>query len=188
MHKLHRTLIWKALYTPGAEYFNLWEEDGGWKLEGMVALALDGYPTQVRYHVLCNDRWETQAVDVEMKTGSTERTLKITVGEKHRWYADGKELRAVRGCVDVDLSITPATNTLPIRRLNLAVGENKVVTAAWVRFPELTVQTLTQKYIHVDGERYWYQSDLSDKVWNLEVDELGLVRRYADGWAREAVV
>ncbi len=185
---LQRTLIWRSLAWPGTEYFNLWEEDDYWKVEGTVVLALDGYPTLVHYHVLCDRQWETRAVDVDMKTGATTRTLKISVDEKHRWHVDGKELRAVRGCLDVDLSITPSTNTLPVRRLNLAVGENKAVTAAWVRFPELTVQTLTQKYIHVEEQRYWYQSELSDKVWNLEVDEMGLVRRYAEGWERDAVI
>jgi len=188
MPNLQRTLLWKSLYTPGAEYFNLWQDDDGWRLEGTVMLALSGYPTQVRYKVVCNAQWETRAVDVEMQTGATTRTLQLTVDERRRWRIGEDELRRVRGCFDVDLSITPATNTLPIRRLNLPIGESMEVTAAWVRFPELTVEPLVQKYIHFDPNHYWYQSELSDKIWNLEVDELGLVRRYVDGWEREAVI
>ena len=81
-----------------------------------------------------------------------------------------------------------ATNMLPIRRLNLTVGENADVTAAWVRFPELTVRTLSQKYTHLEPSRYWYQSELSDTIWDIEVDDLELVRRYVNAWEAAAVI
>jgi hypothetical protein len=42
----------------------------------------------------------------------------------------GHVLRDVRGCDDIDLAVTPATNTLPIRRLNLQVGGSESVIAA----------------------------------------------------------
>src|SRR5205814_2718699 len=60
------------------------------------------------------------------------------------------EIEPVRGCLDVDLGITPSTNTLPIRRLGLAVGQAKEVRAAWIVFPELEVRLLTQTYTRLD--------------------------------------
>ena len=188
MSNLQRTLVWRCLLWPGAEYFNLWREDDGWRLDGAVAMALDGYPTHVHYHVICDVQWHTRRVEVEMKTGATTRMLNIHIDEKQRWYIGGEEIWAVRGCYDVDLSLTPSTNTLPIRRLNLAVGENADVTAAWVLFPEMTVRPLAQKYTHLERSRYWYQSELGDTIWDIEVDELELVRRYANAWEREAVI
>jgi len=185
---LQRTLLWNALPSAGTEYFNLWQEDDGWRLEGDVLLALNGYPAKVHYDVRCNAQWETRAVDIAMQSGAATRTLTLTVDERKRWYIGEDELRRVRGCTDVDLSITPSTNLLPIRRLNLAIGESMEVTAAWVRFPELTVEPLVQKYIHFDPTHYWYQSELGDNIWNLEVDDLGLVRRYPDLWESSVVI
>ena len=49
-------------------------------------------------------------------------------------------------CVDVDLSFTPATNTLPIRRLGLDIGEEAEIHVAWLVWPELTVQPVLQRY------------------------------------------
>jgi hypothetical protein len=185
---LQRTLLWNALYTPGAEYFNLWREDDGWRLEGDVLLSLNGYPAKVHYQVGCNRQWETRTVDIQMQSGATTRTLQLAVDERRRWRIGEDELRRVRGCFDVDLSITPSTNTLPIRRLKLPIGESTEVTAAWVRFPELTIEPLVQKYIHFAENRYWYQSDISEHIWDLEVDELGLVRRYPDLWECVVVI
>jgi hypothetical protein len=185
---LQRTLLWNALHTVGSEYFNLWQEDDGWRLEGDVVLALNGYPAKVRYNVWCNPQWETRELIVSLQTGATTRTLTMTVDERKRWYIGEDELRRVRGCFDVDLSVTPSTNVLPIRRLNLPIGERAEVTAAWVRFPELTIEPLVQQYIHFDPNHYWYQSELGDHIWNLEVDDLGLVRRYPDLWESAVVI
>ena len=53
---------------------------------------------------------------------------------------DGAVTRGLKGCTDVDLECSPATNTLPIRRLRLAVEAREQVQAAWIRFPGLTVE------------------------------------------------
>jgi hypothetical protein len=92
----------------------------------------------------------------------------------------------LKGCIDVDFSLTPSTNTLPIRRLHLAVGESRELTAAWVRFPELTVEPLAQRYTRLAERRYRYESIVSGFTAELEVDDLGLVVTYEGIWQRVA--
>jgi hypothetical protein len=96
------------------------------------------------------------------------------------------EPMALHGLTDVDLGITPATNTLPIRRLDPAIGESVAVTAAWVRFPELTVESLPQTYTRLAERRYRYESAGGAFVAAIEVDDLGLVIAYEGGWRRVA--
>ena len=87
---------------------------------------------------------------------------------------------------DVDLGWSPSTNTLPVRRLQLAVGERRDLTAAWVRFPQLAVQPLPQSYTRT-GERTWlYESRGAAFRAALEVDEQGLVVDYEGLWRRIA--
>jgi len=105
------------------------------------------------------------------------------------WSRDGvaqREQPDLADCVDVDLGISPSTNTLPIRRLNLAVGESRELTAAWVRFPELTVEPLAQRYTRLAERRYRYESIVSGFTAELEVDDLGLVINYEGIWRRVA--
>jgi hypothetical protein len=96
------------------------------------------------------------------------------------------EIPAVAGCLDVDLAFTPATNILPLRRLDLAVGESREMTAAWVRFPELSVEPLAQRYTRLDERRVRYESRDGSFTAELEVDELGLVVSYPPLWERVA--
>jgi hypothetical protein len=97
------------------------------------------------------------------------------------------EIPAVAGCLDVDLAFTPATNILPLRRLGLAVGESREMTAAWVRFPDLSIEPLAQRYTRLDERRVRYESRGGAFTAELEVDELGLVVRYPPLWERVAV-
>ena len=97
------------------------------------------------------------------------------------------EIPSVACCLDLDLAFTPATNILPLRRLGLAVGESREVTAAWLRFPDLSVEPLPQRYTRLDERRVRYESRGGAFTAELEVDELGLVVRYPPLWERVAV-
>jgi hypothetical protein len=89
------------------------------------------------------------------------------------------------GCLDVDLGFTPSTNLLAVRRLALSVGEERSTRAAWLRFPELRFEPLTQLYRREAEHLYRYESDGGRFVASLEVDGFGLVARYGDYWIAE---
>jgi hypothetical protein len=82
--------------------------------------------------------------------------------------------------VDVDLSFTPATNTLPIRRLGLEVGDEAEIHVAWLVWPELSVRPVLQRYARLAEDRYRYAQD--DFEAELTVDEHGLVLEYEGLW------
>ena len=103
------------------------------------------------------------------------------------WRCGGQELPALRGCLDIDLALTPATNTLPIRRLDLGVGSSESVIAAWVKFPELTVEARSQRYNRTAKNTYRYESNTGFSA-EIVVDDLGLVVTYAGDWERIAVL
>ena len=187
VHPFTRTLLWRDLRQPGLEHFRLREDAAGARLTGAVVALVDGAPLRVEYDVECTRTWATRAVRVAAWHGEERRRrrLELVVDAEHRWWRQGGvEVAGVAGCVDVDLGVTPSTNTLPIRRLGLAVGESAEVTAAWVRFPELTVRPLAQRYTRTGERTYRYESGDGAFVANLEVDDRGLVVRYPPGWER----
>ena len=139
-----RAVAWKRVDATGLERFELRPESWGWTLRGTILLLHQGAPFEARYLVKCNRAWATLAVAVDVSGPDGHRSLGLAV-EGGRWTEGDGEREEIRGCVDVDLSWTPSTNALPIRRLDLAVGETRAVTAAWVRFPELTVERLPQE-------------------------------------------
>lgn len=80
--------------------------------------------------------------------------------------------------MDVDVSVTPFTNTLPIRRLQLVVGKSSEVRVVYVEAPEVQLTASTQRYIRL-GERYYrFESLEVDFTADLPVDREGLVLDY----------
>lgn len=154
----------------------------GWRVRGSVIAVADGLPLRVDYQLACSVEWRTQRVRVEMESGSERRSLRLTV-QDGRWLTPTGERADLRGCVDVDLGVTPMTNTLPIRRLCLAVGESAPVVAAWARFPSLEVRPLEQLYTRLDERTYRYESDTGFRA-EIEVDADGFVVTYPGGWQR----
>jgi hypothetical protein len=87
-------------------------------------------------------------------------------------------LPELHGALDVDLSITPLTNTIPIRRLGLRLGDSAEITAVYIAFPELAVSADRQRYTRVAVDRYRYEAVDSDFAREITVDEHGLVVSY----------
>jgi hypothetical protein len=184
---VRRAVLWRRLDRAGAEYFALVQEGDGWRLEGTAVVEADGRPIQAGYRVRCHPSWATATVDVALKVGGASLRLRLRVDDGSRWTANGRPLSEVEGCPDVDLGVSPSTNTLPIRRLGLAVGQAQEITATWVRFPELTVTPLRQRYTRLAEQRYLYESVDSGFSARLEVDDLGLVIDYEGIWERAVV-
>ena len=141
------------------------------------------------YHITTTPDWKVRQVTVALKQGAEERKLELHVDDAQRWWRGERELTQLRGLYDIDLSITPATNTLPLRRLGPNLGESHEVTAAWVKFPELELEPLPQRYTRVDNHRYRYESGtaLTDFSAELRVDDAALVTEYisdALSWIR----
>jgi hypothetical protein len=181
------TVVWRRLDVVGTEFFQLSTGADGPRLEGGIIAVHDGAPMLVDYEIACTRTWETRRVALTTVTAAAKRRLELTVDERRRWWADGRELRGVTGCIDVDLGLTPSTNTLPLRRLgllDLPEGESREVTAAWVRFPQLTIEPLPQRYTRLAGHRYRYESASGAFTAELEVDERGLVVSYPPYWER----
>jgi hypothetical protein len=183
---LLRSMVWRNLAAHGSDYCSLWQMGRSWLLQGTAIVVLkDGRPMLADYEIECDRLWHTRRVAATCLTGSTTRSIDLTVEASRLWRSSGEELPTLGQCSDIDLAVTPATNTLPIRRLNLEIGQSREVAAAWLKFPELTLEVLPQRYTRLDPQRYRYQSGTGFSA-ELLVDDLGLVTTYPDGWERAA--
>lgn len=168
------TLLWRRHDEPGMEACRLVRHAGGWRIEGEAVFSNDGIACRASYAVECDDAWHSRSARVSAWIGDESREVTLEQG----WSPE------LADCIDVDLQFTPCTNTLPIRRLNLAIGASANVSAAWLRFPSLQLERLEQKYTRLTERTYRYESRGGSFTAELEVDEDGLVVRYGDLWSR----
>ena len=163
------------------EHCTLSLRDAGLSLVGTVLGAEGGAPVRIEYRVFADPAGLTTAAHIRDLRGFETRTIALERDAKGNWRVDGTVVRGLKGCTDVDLGCSPSTNTLPIRRLQLAIGKPHKIQAAWIRFPELAVVKAAQTYTRLDEFTYRYAS--GDFEADLTVDDDALVMAYAE-WRR----
>ena len=137
-------VIWKSLAWCGVERLQLEVEGAGVTAKGQLVGDPDGAPVGALYEIRCDAAWNVVRVAVQVLGGSR---LDLTRAPDGTWVpANGRPLPSLRDCVDVDLSLTPFTNKLPIRRLGLAPGQAADLKVAYVTLPDLEVAPAQQRY------------------------------------------
>lgn len=177
-------LLWQRIDHPGMEHFTYAHPSSGPVLEGTVISLPDESPLFVEYRIECTPDWQTRHVVVAMQHAGCREVIDLTRDDRLRWQRGGAHLGSIDGCEDIDLSVTPSTNTLPIRRLALDIGQSANVMAAWIRFPSLEIAPLPQRYTRMAERTYRYESRGGEFSAELHVDEEGIVIDYPPAWQR----
>lgn len=148
----------------------------------------DGQSYGVRYSVRCDQGWRVTDFEVADTSG---RTLAMRSPAPGAWtFADGAPAPAFNGCVDIDLSGTPFTNTLPIRRTDIAGGEiGRPVTfrMLFVLFDTLEPTVEAQLYTPLGPRLFRFETADRSFAADLSVDEDGLVLDYPTLFRRAPV-
>jgi uncharacterized protein len=185
------TILWRRLDVPGHEHARLAlaPDRTPWQLSGAAVFTENGQPARLEYLVLGDARWHTLAGRIKGWIGDTAIDLAIDADGEGRWRINGHEVPEVVGCLDLDLSFSPSTNLLPIRRLDLAIGASADVRSAWLLIdPQPRLEALHQRYARVDERTYAYESPSQGFAGTIRVNDAGLVEHYSGLWAVESGV
>jgi hypothetical protein len=180
-----RTMLWRRLDTPGHESVRMTLDGDQRRLSGTAVFADEKGPCRLDYVVTCDAQWHTLSATVAGWVGDEAVEVDVRVDGERRWRLNGVGSPSVSGCIDVDLNFSPATNTLPIRRLALPVGAASPVRAAWLRFPSFRLEPLEQLYRRTADMVYGYESNGGAFTAELEVNSAGLVTHYPGLWIEE---
>ena len=138
--------------------------------------------------MVCDANWRVEELGL-IFLSSKGKSVKIRADGEGRWSTStGEPLSSLEGCIDVDISATPFTNTLPIRRLGLSAGQSAELQVAYVAVPELELKPVRQRYtcleLNEQGGLYRYEGLASGFSTELQVDAVGLVLDYPGIWRR----
>lgn len=174
--------MWMPWDKPGLEHLHLTIQPEGAVAEGLIIGIAEGQPFHARYEVSCDTQWRVRNVSVAL-LGSNHPGIRVAVDGKGHWMDDsGERIPELAGCVDVDVSVTPFTNTLPIRRLRLQPGASAELLVAYIDVPALRLTAVRQRYTCLDArpDKALYRFEMLDGGFTAElpVDTDGLVIHY----------
>jgi uncharacterized protein len=182
---MERQIMWSSQEEPGLEYLRLLQLPDGIIADSIILGVHEQKPFHINYEIQCNAQWRLQAVHVSLLSGSPQ-SLHLFIDNEGTWTTEGGEkISSLQGCLDVDISGTPFTNTLPIRRLALQQGSVATLRMAYIMIPELQMKVTEQCYTCLDvtpvGGRYRFESlkdGMSSFTAELPLDKDGLVLDY----------
>lgn len=162
--------IWKGNHS--LEAFTLEQSDSDFIGGGIVTVE----DRTIRYQVITDAFWRV----LELSIKDIDRPwlkLYLTRTEGDLWYdAEGILIPELSGCQEVDISITPFTNTLAIKKLNN--NHRKKFKVAYIRIPDFSYAAVEQAYQALGSGRYRYENLDTRFSAELIVDEFGLVSEY----------
>lgn len=152
------------------------------RLADSIVLAVDEKrgPFRLTYRLGWDDSWRLRDAELVAVTERFTRSLSLRTDGQGRWQrGDGRTVDDLNGCIDVDIWPTPFTNSFPIRREPMAVGERRRFHMAWIFAPELTLRSQPQAYTRLAERLYLFENlDGSGFKAELPVDEDGIVLDY----------
>ena len=185
-----KRLVWVPLDEPGIEDVRVVYGADEIRFSGMVVRLWEGQPLHATYELVCGADWRVRALHLSGESAATgQHALHLLADGAGNWRDQaGQPIAALQGCIDVDIMLTPLTNTLPIQRLALSPGESRVISVVYVSAPDFTTRPFAQRYTRLDDadgrQRYRYESIVSGFTADLPIDGDGFVVEYPAIWRR----
>jgi hypothetical protein len=169
--------VWRGLEVDGLERARVTEST-----EVEIESIVDSARGRYSYELELGPDWTFRSLRLEALAG--QRTLLIARDASGVWSVDGVERGEFVDAVDIDLAITPLTNSLPIRRLDLDVDDEADLDVVYVSFPDLEVTLDPQRYTRLDEDLYLFESLDGDFSAEITVDARGMVTEYPELFER----
>lgn len=159
------TAQWQAWDGDHIEVLTLSWDNEGWTASGQVGLH------DVQYVVRLSPFWQVR--QFLLFRDLDEPDLWIGTDGHGRWgEVNGAHRVDLDGGIDLALACTPFTHTIPIRRLQLGVGEHAPTVALDIDVETLGVVRSAVSYRRTAHDRY--EAERADTVDVVVVDEFGV--------------
>lgn len=176
---------WKGL---GLDHCSFYDSGDCSTLEGVVIGTREG-DYGAHYFARTDALFRLREVRVEYVGGPR---MHVSADGEGRWHdlLRDEPIPSLAGCLDVDIGVTPATNTLTIKRLKLQEQASEDIVVAYIPLPaQITGDFLPwaaqQRYSCLMlNRKYRYEGIFRGFTADLEVDEHGLVFDYPETFRR----
>ena len=171
------TIIWKGILYNSLEYFQLAENENAILAKSKIIGTHENQFYLVEYFLMIDKEWNVLSFEIEFEVNNKKKKFS-GVKMNNEWVINGKIDPLYSGFEFIDISLTPFTNTLPIRKLRLSHRQEKEINVIYLNILEDYIKPVKQKYRKNSELKFRYENIPNDFEADIEVDELGLVILY----------
>jgi uncharacterized protein len=175
---MQKNILWTGIEYHSLENCILTITDKGSEINSSIIGAYANELYRIEYRIRTNQYWETTFFEIKSQLYNTVEIIDFRKEGKDSWYVNGQPDGKFNGCIDIDISLTPFTNTLPINRLNLSEKEGEQIKVLYVDVLGRKMMPVQQQYTKLSQTDYKYENVPNDFESVIVVDDLGLVVKY----------
>jgi uncharacterized protein len=178
MQATTKNIKWRSLAWEGEEQLALTIGEAGIEARSeLKGTDKDGKPYELRYIMELTPDWQVQHVYIA--DARNEGGMLDLIFESGQWFAGADRLDEFEGAPFIDLSLTPFTNTLPIKRLDFKGTEPQKADVLFIDLPSFEWRRTEQYYSKIGENTYHYQDvENPDFKADIVVDGNGMVLVY----------
>lgn len=139
--------------------------------------AMDAQKLNLSYKIILNKNWQVQSFVARNETNLF--TFAATQYETGRWKNElNGNLHEFDNCIDIDIFPTPFTNSLPLKRDPLKIGEEKYYSMLWIDLVEGKLRKDRQRYQRLTNTTYRFTSLDTNFTADIEFNNRAIVEFY----------
>ncbi|MFD2046558.1 putative glycolipid-binding domain-containing protein [Ornithinibacillus salinisoli] len=180
-------VVWDNEELYGCEYLKIGETvENSLLAQGTVIYVdkekAEAYNTS--YTIELDKQWRTRKFSIMVDSLST---LELHSDGKGNWYnTKGDSIDKLKGAIDIDISSTPFSNSLPINRINWSINQIEHFHMVYISVPSLETKKVPQSYQYIrnEGEFRYFNYRCYNYETIICVDSNGLVVDYPNVFSR----
>ena len=175
--------MYKNFLWTGREYYSLENcivksVSDGFEVDSVIVGKYQGEIYRVQYTIHLNEAWFTTSVEALCIHKEIEKRYILEADTRGHWKLNGQPTSAFNGCLDIDIPVTPFTNSLPVNRMQLTPGNEAEISVIYIDLLNSSVRPLKQKYKRISDTVYHYENIPNDFEADITVDDNGFVIDY----------
>ena len=180
-------ILWQGIEYLSLEHCQVKSTADGWYATSTIVGFYHQIIYRVRYTIWINPQWETVKLEISNELNSSEELIVLECNDEEAWLLNGKVIEALKGCIDVDIPLTPFTNSLPINRLQLQPGERREIQVIYLYLLSRKLYPVRELYKRLSDTTYHYENVPNDFEAAITVDDRGFVVDYPTLFTRLAM-
>ena len=185
---MQTNILWTGIKYHSLENCIITITDDGADIKSSIIGCYNSVIYKLDSQITTNYLWETIFFTIKSQLNDIIKSTHFQSDGKGNWFINGKYIEKFNGCIDIDISLTPLTNTLPINRLNLSEKTNKQIQVLYVDILGQQTNPVHQKYTRISHNEYKYENVPNDFESIISVDEMGLVVKYPELFKRTYII
>jgi hypothetical protein len=159
---------WKSDKYGSTETCSVIRATNGFHIVSRIELR-DG--SSLNYELTVDKYWNTERFLVSSRMGNDVFAVDGERDAAGRWTIDGREMPEFDNCTDIDITLTPLTNSVPVKRLQFSVIEQRQIEVR-------KVSPKKQQYTRKATDTYHFQTVPNDFEADILFGEDGFVESY----------